>query len=338
MSGDLTQKSAPGADVTRDQRARDEAATWYARLNDERVANDELAAFFDWRSDSLNDAAYSRIEALATGVRAMADDPRLQALAEAAMKRRRPRGLPHFRLGIWPLLGAVAVAAVVVAVLITWPFGQQTYRTAVGERRAISLADGSRIELNTDSQVRVRLSATQRKLTLDHGQALFAVAHDAARPFIVTAGDTSVRALGTRFDVYLAPDGVRIVLAEGRVEVREAKVATAVTLYAGQQVEVSPARAARPAAVDVAAATGWTDGRLTFQNVRLSDAVAEINRYSRQQVVLGPGVPADRLVNGVFDAGDTGAFVAAVSSLLDLKGAPRTDGNLELTPDHPGPA
>lgn len=334
-----------------DRRARAEAAVWYAKLNaDQHVSNGDLRAFFAWREDSLNDAAYTRIETLTTGVRALADDPRLRAIAEAAA--RRPRGIGAalrdlVRKRPTPRatgFGAALAAAMVIGAVL-FSQGGQTYRTQVGERRAISLADGSTVELNTDSQVRVRLTKTQRSLTLDRGQAMFAVAHDAERPFIVTAGDTSVRAIGTRFEVYRAQDAVRVTLAEGRVQVSRAVKASAqgpapgpVTLTAGERVEIGRAKTGAPAPVDVAAVTGWTSGRLTFKDVRLADAVAEVNRYSRRHVVLGQGVPADELVSGVFDAGDTEAFAAGVASSMDLKTTPRADGGVELTGDRPGPA
>ncbi|OJU08037.1 MAG: hypothetical protein BGN86_10015 [Caulobacterales bacterium 68-7] len=210
--------------------------------------------------------------------------------------------------------------------MLFWPLGEQTYRTQVGEHRSIALSDGSRIELNTDTQVRVRLAKQDRRLSLDRGQALFAVAHDAARPFIVTADGTSVRALGTRFEVYQSPTGVQVTLAEGKVEVRQERTsAPTVVLAPGERVDVTPAGTATRQLVDVAAATGWTTGRLTFND-------------TRQQVVLGAGAPADLPVNGVFDAGDTGAFVAGVSTLLDLKSAPLPGGGFELTGEQAAPA
>jgi len=338
-----------GAPQDRDRQARAEAAAWRTKLGDQRVSNSDLAAFFAWREDSLNDAAYTRIEHLTTGVRALADDPRLQAIADAAA--RRPRGIIATLRGLTPKrpsagatgFGAALVAALAIGTVLFLQANGETYRTQIGERRAISLADGSTVELNTDSQVRVRLTKTRRRLILDRGQAMFAVAHDASRPFIVTAGDTSVRAIGTRFEVYRAQDAVRVTLAEGKVQVSQADKRSAqgpapVTLTAGERVEVGRTRTAAPVQVDVAAATGWTNGRLTFKDMALSEAVAEVNRYSRRHVVLGDGVPVGERINGVFDAGDTEAFAAGMASALDLKTATRADGSIELTGDRSGPA
>lgn len=328
---------------TKAGRAQAEAADWYAKLG-ARVSNQTLAEFFDWRSDSLNDAAYTRVEALATTARALADDPRLQALADEAVarpKEKTARANDERRPGLLAgvLAGMLLTAAAVVTAVAMRPWDGQSYGTAVGERRAIALQDGSTVELNTDSRVRVRLSKSERRLTLERGQAMFSVAHDPARPFLVTAGDATVRALGTRFSVYKTKDAVRVTLAEGRIEVAAPKEWKApVTLTAGQEIEARPAAApARPQRVDLAAATAWTQGRLTFHDTRLVDAVAEVNRYSRRQVRLGQGAPADLLVNGAFDTGDTNAFVQGVTALLDLKAQARPNGDVELTAPLDGP-
>lgn len=328
--------------------ARQEAADWHAKTNGERISNPDLAAFFAWRANSLNDAAYTRIEHLTTSLRAVADDPELQALADAAVQRPREgrwRAAFAQRPTMLTGLGVALAAAVVGGVLLVHP-GQQTYSTEVGERRAITLDDGSTVELNTNSRVRVRLSKARRDLTLDRGQAMFAVAHDADRPFIVTAGDTAVRAIGTRFEVYRTAGDVRVTLAEGRVQVSQTRATQApaapLVLTAGERVDIGArggAKApAKPVNIDVAAATGWTHGRLTFQDVPLADAIAEINRYSKRPVRLGAGAPADARVYGVFDAGDTEAFVTGVAAALNLKSAQRPDGAYELTPRTPPPA
>ena len=330
MSDNPTKTQAPQADPA--VRARAEAAAWYAKMHG-RVTHREVAAFYAWRDDSLNDAAYSQIEALADGVRAHADDPRLRAIGQAALNRPRPakvlRALFSGRTAPRIAGLGLAAAALIGVVVIAQPFGQ-TYRTGVGERRVVALADGSTIDLNTDSVVRVRLSRDRRAISLDEGQALFSVAHDTARPFIVTAGDTAVRAVGTRFEVYRTGAAVRVILAEGRVQVTRANGPAPTMMRAGTRLEVGGKTPARPVAVDVAAATGWTDGRLTFQDAPLAQAVAEVNRYSRTKVVLGPGVPADERVNGIFNAGDTQAFVNGVAASLDLKSATRDDGAIEL--------
>jgi transmembrane sensor len=131
-----------------------------------------------------------------------------------------------------------------------------------------------------------------------------------------------------------------VTLAEGRVAVRDDKVASAGwTLSPGQSLELGArAAGAKPTAVDVPATTAWTTGRLRFRDVTLADAVSEINRYSRSKIVLGPGAPADRKISGVFATGDTDEFVAAVTALYALKSVRRLDGRLELRSADAAPA
>lgn len=310
-----------------------EAADWYARLSGGPVSNGELNAFFAWRSKTLNDAAYTRIEALTTTARALADAPALQALAEEAVRRPREGSKAKRSPGAAAALlaGAALTAAAMVSALVWRPWAGQVYSTPVGERRAVALADGSSVELNTDSQVRVRLSKTERALTLTRGQAMFTVSHDPARPFIVMAGQTRVRAIGTKFEVYKAGSAVRVTLAEGRVRVSGPGALAPIELKAGERVETAPRLVARPVPVDVAAATGWTQGRLTFKDAPLAQAAAEVNRYSRRHVRLAAGVGPDLPVSGVFDAGDTEAFALGVSELHGLRAAPQANGDLELS-------
>ena len=197
----------------------------------------------------------------------------------------------------------------------------------------MTLADGTRVRLDTDTELRVRLRDHERDVRLVHGQAFFDVAHDKARPFIVQADDAKVRALGTRFDVRLKGEEAHVTLVEGAVEVThdQAGQVRKWRLAPGQAL-VAGAPAAQPRAVDVASATSWTEGQLVFHATALSDAVTEVNRYSRTKVVLDDPALAGATVNGKFDTGDTQAFVAAVCDLFDLKAAAPKDGEIRLSP------
>ncbi len=319
-------------------RSTHEAADfWYSRLHRPPIEEEELQAFSTWHAKPENRAAYERVEDISRAMDALRDDPELrQASAEArqrgAARRRRQavlRGRPRLLIGA--LTAACLVAAVVGAITLRMP----TYSTRVGETFSATLEDGSRVQLNTDSAVRVRYSAGQRRVELVRGQALFQVAHNPQRPFIVAAGDTQVRALGTRFDVRRIGQEVRVVLAQGSVEISDKAVRSAPwRLKAGQALALKPAApvAATPTTIDVPSATSWTTGNLTFQGVPLSDAVAELNRYSRDKIILAPGAPADHLVSGVFTAGDNDDFIAAVTSIYDLKSVRKPNGDLELQP------
>ena len=318
--------------TTEDQAAR-EAADWFAQLNSRRISAGALEAFHDWRRVPANDAAYGRMEAIWEIGEQLKGDPvgaRAAAKAHARGAWRR-----HWRawLRSWALpLGGLAIAGA-AAIYLTGVTQGQLYQTKVGEQRLVTLEDGTRVRLDTDSQLRVRLRKDERDLELLKGQAFFEVAHDRTRPFIVTADGAKVRALGTRFDVRLSGGQAKVTLVEGSVEVTHgpADARKVWRLAPGQTLSPSVPQP-RIAAVDVAAATSWTSGQVVFHATPLAEAVAEVNRYSRTKVVLDAPAVAAAPVNGKFDAGDTQAFVAAVSDLFELSAEPPQGGEIRLKP------
>jgi len=316
-----------------------EAADWLDRLNTPPHETEDLEAFSAWRADPENRAEYERLEDIKRAMTTMRDDPDMRQAAAEALERGAARRRRHAPLTLRPRqLVAGLVAACLVAAIGAFALRMPTYSTRVGETFSATLEDGSRVQLNTDSAVRVRYSAGQRRIELLRGQAFFQVAHNVQRPFIVLAGDAQVRALGTRFDVRRIGQDVRVVLVQGSIEVSDPAVRPAPwRLKAGQALALPRATAepVAPTPVDTPSVTSWTTGNLTFQGVPLSEAVAELNRYSHDKIVLAPGVPADRHVTGVFPAGDNGDFIAAVSSIFDLKSARKSNGDLELQPRGP---
>jgi len=155
------------------------------------------------------------------------------------------------------------------------------------------------------------------------------VAHDASRPFVVAAGDARVTALGTVFDVRREAAGVKVVLVSGAVEVAD-KAGAAKRMTAGQQARVTKAGVATRAA-DVDAETGWIDGRIVFRDAPLRAAVAEVNRYLPEKIVLDETVTGRASVNGVFRTGDRDAFVSTATEVFDLKASAGPGGTIVLT-------
>ena len=311
---------------------RKEAVEWFTRLNQRKVTTADVRGFSAWRRDPANAHAFQKIEAMWDAAGALAGNPELAALtAEArrgteAREKRRPSG----RLVSLGVAGAAAVA--VCAFSLAWLQQRPaTYATAVGEQRTVQLDDGSRITLDTNTRVAVRYTRDRRAVTLTSGQAMFDVEGDAARPFVVAAGDTRVTALGTRFDVRRSGAGARVILVDGRVAVRHDMDRPAQwSLTPGQQV-VTSARQPQVMTTDVAAATSWTVGRLTFENTPVSVAVAEVNRYSREPIELQDARVSEIRVSGVFNAGDIDGFVAALTDLYPLQAARTEDGRIVLS-------
>jgi transmembrane sensor len=315
-------------------RAQREAADWFSRLMDTRIENEELEAFAAWRRDPDNLAAYNRIDDISRLARSLKNDPEMRAVAQAA----HARGKKRFRLAdlwrrpnlTWP--AALAMASLLLVAAVGWKMTSPTYSTPVGRQLEARLADGSRVQLNTDTAIKVRFAKGVRSVELLRGQAFFDVAHDPSHPFVVTAGDTEVRAIGTRFDVRRETGRVQVMLAEGKVAVQErGQTPVAWTLSPGQALTTGrQQRAIAPAAADVSAATAWTSGKVTFRDTPLSEAVREINRYSRDKIILGPDAPADGRINGIFSIGKPDEFVTAVSALYDLRSDRRLNGDTEL--------
>ena len=314
-----------------------EAADWFTRLNEPPIETEELEAFSAWKAKPENRAAYERLEDINRAMLTLNDDPDMRqakadALARGAARRRQ-------RFASWRTspraIGILAAACVVAAIGAAAVLRLPTYSTRIGETFSATLQDGSRIQLNTDSAVRVQYSAGQRRIELLRGQAMFQVAHNAQRPFIVVSGDAEVRALGTRFDVRRLGQTMRVVLAQGSVEVTDKSVReTPWRLTAGQALALEPksAMTPHPEPVDVPSATSWTTGNVTFEGVPLSEAITELNRYRRDKIILAPSIPASRLIGGVFSAGDNDDFIVAVSALYHLKTVRQPNGDVELQP------
>lgn len=310
---------------------RREAADWFVRLNQRKVDRQDVVAFSEWRRDPFNAGAFERLDALWGAAGTLAHDPEIVALTEAlkAEARQGPKTTaPPRRSPGWRGLGALAGALLLTALVGGWLWVQpRALSTAVGERRTVVLADGSELTLDTASRVTVRLRGGQRRIELLEGQASFSVAPDPTRPFTVTAGQTRVIALGTRFDVRRDGDGARVVLEEGRVRV--ATTAADWTLAPGQGVDTGDARP-RPAPVDVPRQTSWREGRLIFERAPVSEAVAEVNRYSRHKIELEPGAVGEGTVSGAFDAGDQDGFLSALTALYPLRVDRAPDGHVVL--------
>jgi transmembrane sensor len=301
------------------EEAKAQAADWFARLNRRDVSSADMEAFRLWRKAPGHKEAYDAVDAFWRKSQALQDDPDMKAALADAVARTSPSAPPRrpMRLGYGLAFGVLLLAAAGGGYALWAP---ATYATAVGEQRTVRLADGSTLTLDTGSKALVRLGKARREIELVRGQAMFEVAHDAARPFTVTAGETAVTALGTRFDVRRDGAGATVTLVKGSVEVREGDGATPRVwrLSPGQMVRTT-APAPQPVKIDAAAATSWTTGRLEFHDVALGAAVAEFNRYERRRIELAQGPWTQDRVSGVFDVDDTETFVRSIAELHDLQ-------------------
>jgi len=250
----------------------------------------------------------------------------------------------------------MALPACVLAVVfaVWWPLNADDLRTGVGEQRMVMLEDGTRISLNTNTLVTVDIGSARRFVDVRQGEALFEVAKDPKRPFVVRAGGSEVEAVGTVFSVrYGVGQGaseraLAVALVEGEVNVRAAPGSSARANSSAAVIAMKPGeriRLVQPASTGTATATAspaqidwprmdqvlaWRRNEAVFDDVALADAVAEMNRYSRTPLVLidKAALPGLR-VSGQFRTGDSARFAQAVAALHGLVIHER-DGRLEL--------
>jgi transmembrane sensor len=325
--------------TTPHDQALDEAATWFSRLKTRSIETGVLEEFFAWQAVPENREAFARVEAMWRQGAGLEKDPDIGRAVEEAL---RPRAAaPRRRSSPTQRYRAIAASVIAASVLATAAFtltaGGQTHQTDVGERRQIALSDGSTVQLDTDSKLTVRYGRGERSVSLQRGQALFVVAKDPARPFVVSAGLTRVRALGTQFDVRRERGVVAVTLLQGKVQVRDDNPLsrTRWTLSPGQQVKTGRA-STPPVLTDPALATSWTTGRLVFRELPLASAIEEANRYSDRKIRLAARDDlANVRVNGVFNAGDVDALAASISELYDLEAERSDSGDILLRPATP---
>ena len=321
-----------------------QAAAWRVRLAENDLDHcPELSAWL--AEDARNAAAWKQVQSEWRVFAEHATSPeilelRCEALAHAH-EAGRGRWVRSRRFAIAHRLGiAAALALLVLGSLLVWMKEPDIYSTRAGERRIVTLADGSQIALDSRSEVRVRYSAHARELTLTKGQARFDVAHDLERPFSVTADGHRVIATGTSFNIDLFGPSLLVTLIEGHVIIASTPALSEltrvdtpsphITLDAGQQVVFSPKAPPSVARVNLGQATAWENGEVVFENDPLTTVVARINRYAGRPLVIGDAATGELRISGVFHTGDIDGFVNTMVAYLPVRADREADGSTRL--------
>jgi transmembrane sensor len=301
------------------EKIEDKAADWlWLRASAEW--NDETQAELDrWLEESEHHAAaFWRLEAVweRTG-RVTALRPAHQRDGESASRYRRWLGLGAAAA---LLLGVVAFTSMRTD---TQSGRAQSFSTAVGGRATIRLADGSRIELNTDTAIIANITPTSRTLELNKGEALFNVKHDAARPFVVQVAGHRIVDIGTTFSVRAGKDSLKVALLEGRarLESDSASVQPHSTELTPGEVVVATATSmsiSRMASGEMNDSLAWKRGQLVFRHIPLAEAAKELNRYNRTKLVIGDDI-ATLKINGTFEADSVEAFARVAQYAMRLR-------------------
>lgn len=337
-----------------------EAAAWWH----DRIPHPEFASWIE--ADPRHRAAYAAVAKVWNGLGRASADPRILAMRRDALAANQGARSRFLRIGSVAAVVLIAILGLLTAQHFVTPVpaeaasgkdgllasivdaarnatqSGQDFATAVGERSTIALADGSSVVLNTNTRIEVSFEPGLRRVRLLRGQAWFEVAKDPARPFVVQAGEQRVTALGTAFDVRLdeKQDLVQITLVEGRVLV-EADAGRAslqsestyrgTELRTGEQLSIASSTApAIKRLPDLAKVTSWRKGQVIFDDDTLAAALAEVNRYSRMQIVLADPELAALRVSGVFDTGHSQSFIETVTGHYPIRIASQTEDRVIL--------
>jgi len=336
-------------------RIRNQALAWSARVAGEAVTDAEREDFERWRqSDVRHREAFEQHQRL---LQAAAGLRHLEHLVDLRPERasvllRAKRARARTRI-LFATAATVLLAVGAFALQLHW---SGRYSTDIGEVRDVRLADGSVVTLGAHSSIEVALSRDTRRVTLKSGQAFFAVAHDVSRPFFVDAGDVVVRVVGTQFDVSRGPEGrVRVDVLQGKVQVtpsvtngdagtaltaaahdRVTGSAIALNLLAGDRVLATPqqipVKLPDPAVV---AAGAWRSGRLSYASARLVDVVDDLNRYYGAGIVLKSPSLADMSITTSFRVENLRQFLLHLPSVLPVEVTIRPDGAVWLQASAP---
>lgn len=286
--------------------AADQALAWFARLRAPAAGAADRAAFESWRAaDPAHAAAYAEIEALWAS-------PEFAAAATRHAPRRRPAS----RM-------VRAVAACAAALLIAAGLGaaadlptrlRADAMTTVGERRDMTLADGSTVSLNTGSAIALERDGTRRGVRLLSGEAFFDVAQDAARPFEVRAGDALVRVVGTAFSVRRAGEAVYVAVLRGAVQVSADGASDApLRLGPGDTARVVGGSAESRGRIDVESLMAWREGRFVFHERPLRQVLESLERYQPGWIVVADERLAALPVSGNYKLDEPAAIVDSLA-------------------------
>ncbi len=295
------------------------AADWVERRLRPDWSAEDQAAFNDWLTCSDNKVAYLRAQSAWTRAE------RLTALRPTSiqpMRVKKTAGNP-----VWSGLRRIA-AGLMGAAIIGTLFYQQiaapsaiSYVTAIGEHKAVTFKDGTRVELNTDTHLRISRKDSERKIWLDKGEAYFEVEHDAAHPLIVIVDGRTVTDLGTKFVVRQDAGRLNVTVVEGLVEVAAQNDNPQSLLKPGDILTATPQAqsVAHKSLRSILAGLNWKQGKLFLEDATLAEAANEFNRYNSRKLVISDPKLASLTVTGTFQARNLEAFAKVTKELFGAK-------------------
>lgn len=315
------------------------AAWWFARWHSGDMTRRDRRAFARWRREQPDAARdFDRMQQLGQAAERLPQD-RVQALLGGAVPAR-PKGRRWLPLPA-PLRVGFACALLALVALAGWwslPGEAPSFTTVVGadrgERKQVTLPDGSVLEINGNTLAEVKFYAGRREVELQGGEILFSVSPDAERPFLVRAGSGEVRVTGTVFDVRRDEDVVTVLVRSGTVEVTGGhwwNLGLAV-LRGGHGIRVPSSGAIGvPAPTDIDTALAWQTGRVVFKNAPLTEVVSEMNRYLATPLRVADSRAGRLRVSASFSLDRPEALLDALPAVAPVKLAPAADGVIDVS-------
>jgi len=292
------------------------AARWLERRDRDNWSQTDQSALDAWLAQSpAHEIAFWRLDA------AWSRTDRLIVLRDPKQDIAAPA---RWRVPAWAKMAAGFAALAMLGMAfasLQKPPQDRVFTTPLGGHETIAFADGSKIELNTSTILRARMTSDERTIWLEKGEAFFKVKHDAAHPFVVIAGARRITDLGTEFSVRRDSDQLKVAVLEGRVRLGSADAAASARVLTQGQVAAATAEAmvvTRRSVQSLANELSWRQGVLVFDETALGEAAAEFNRYNREQLVIADSSVARLVIAGTLPTNDIEGFARLAQTVLGL--------------------
>jgi len=292
-----------------------QAAAWFERRHFWGWSEKDQIEFDAWIAQSLaHRAAYVRLDAMWQRTELLSA---LRPVAEAPGK------------AMFPMMLKIAAAFIVATAIGAGAFAyleqprERVFSTGLGGHETVTFADGSKIELNTNTVLRARMTTAERTVWLDKGEAYFQIKHDSAHPFVVMAGDHRVTDLGTKFTVRRETGKTEVSVIQGRVtfDAPDSSTPSQVALLTAGDVATATASnvsVRRESEKVLSTGLSWRRGVLVFDKTELGEAAAEFNRYNSEKIVIADPAVASRTIDGTFRTEDVELFARIAQVALGL--------------------
>lgn len=313
----------------------EEAEAWVVKLRSDNVSVEDKEKFSIWLNHSdAHVKTFDKTLALWESLSAVSYIPEStfdddQPVPQSSLDSIKSQ--PNFMVSIKSWQVALACATVCLFSLLTYNWLQPTsepsterYATAKGELLSVELADGSMVELNTETVLDVLYTRDTRNLTLVSGEAYFSVASNKQRPFVVSFGNGSATAVGTAFNIYSKPSGTSVTVTEGIVDVKEpAELAVpkpeSTRVVANQQVKIGRRGVGPVKNIDTSRSLAWRESTIIFRDTPLATAIGELNRYLDRPVDIADSGISDLNVSGTFSLKSPVETLDAITTAFNLR-------------------